>query len=119
MEGILVPIVLFICVFTMIILNSYYKNRRIERTSLIASGKEASIFNEGDKKPFISHALKFSILFIGVGLGLLIGNYLAQNTNMEEAVAYLAPVFIMGGISLLIYYFVQSKLDQNEKREIL
>ena len=110
MEGILVPIVLFICVFTMIILNSYYKNRRIERTSLIAAGKEASIFNEGDKKMFISHALKFGILFIGVGAGLLIGDYLAHNTNMEETVAYLSPVFILGGISLLIFYLIQNKI---------
>ncbi|MGQ1785652.1 MULTISPECIES: DUF6249 domain-containing protein [unclassified Saccharicrinis] len=117
MEGILVPIVLFICIFTMIIMTSYYKNRRIERTSLIAAGKEASIFNEGDKKPLISQALKFGILFIGVGLGLLVGDYLAHNTNMEEAVAYLSPVFILGGISLLAYYLLQNKLDEKNKKE--
>ncbi len=119
MEGILVPIVLFICIFTMVIMTSYFKNRRIERTSLIAAGKEANIFNQGDKKVFISYALKFGILFIGVGLGLLIGDYLAKTTNIEEVVAYMSPVFVLGGISLLIFYWLQSKISENKKGNIL
>ncbi|WP_075590870.1 DUF6249 domain-containing protein [Labilibacter marinus] len=118
MVEIIVPVTLFGGVFTMIIMLSYFKNRRMERTSLIAAGKEASIFNEGDKKPLISQALKFGILFIGVGLGLLVGDYLANSTNMEETIAYLAPVCISGGISLLVYYLIQNKLDQKNKEEI-
>ena len=120
MDDILVPIVLFIGIFTMIIMTSYFKNRRIERTSLIAAGKDASLFNKGYQKPFLSQALKFGILSIGIGLGLLIGDYLAHNITMNESVAYLAPVFIVGGASLLFYYLLQKKLDRkNDKEESL
>ena len=117
MVEVIVPVALFGGVFTMIIMLSYFKNRRIERTSLIAAGKEASIFNEGNRRPLIEQALKFGILFVGVGLGLLIGEYLAQTTNMELTVAYLAPVFICGGISLVAYYLLQDKLNKNKKDE--
>ena len=45
-----------------------------------------------------------------VGRGA-IGDYLAKTTNLEEAVAYLSMIFLLGGLSLLTYYFIQKKLN--------
>lgn len=111
MNDVLILLVIFGSVFGTIVMLSYFKNRRIERTSLIAAGKEASIFNVGKKNPLINNVLKFGILFIGEGIGLLAGDYLAKSTNLEETVAYLSMIFLFGGISLLIYYLLQKKLD--------
>ena len=47
----LIPIVLFAGIFATIISGIYFGNRRKERMALIASGKEASLFNETEKKP--------------------------------------------------------------------
>ncbi len=110
---IIVPVAFFFSIAGTIVMLAYFRTRRIERTSLIAAGKDASLFNEGVKKPTISNALKYGILSIGIGLGLLIGDYLAKSTQLEEAVAYFAPVFILGGISLLVFYLLQNKLNQH------
>ncbi len=108
--GVLVPIVLFIVIAAIIISNSYFKNRRMERTALIASGKGADIFNEGDRKPAYYLALKFGLLLIGLGIGLLMGDYLENITQMPEPVAYLSMMFLFGGIGLIAYYLIQKRI---------
>lgn len=111
MEDVLVPLIVFGSISTIIIMLSYFKNRRIERTALIAAGKEASIFNEGDKKPAIYSALKYGIFLIAIAIGLLLGDTLAKNTNLEEVVAYLSMVLAFGGAALLLYYILQRRID--------
>ncbi|TLX70660.1 hypothetical protein E9993_21880 [Labilibacter sediminis] len=111
MDAAFILLAIFGPIFGTIVMLSFFKNRRIERTALIAAGKEASIFNQGEKKTFTGNNLKFAILFVGEGIALLIGNYLAENTGLEEAVAYLSMIFLLGGLSLLCYYLIQKKLN--------
>ncbi len=115
MEDVLVPTVLFGSIAAIIISLSYFKNRRIERTSLIASGKEASLFNEGEEKPRIFSALKFGIFFISIGIGLILGEIVANAGLLSEPVAYTAMTILFGGIGLVVYYLLERKNDSNTK----
>ncbi len=115
MEETLVPIVLFASIAAIIISLSYFKNRRIERSSLIAAGKEASLFNEGDEKPRIFTALKFGIFFISIGIGLILGELVFKAGLLSEPVAYSAMTILFGGIGLVVYYLLERKNDNNGK----
>ncbi|MBL0342543.1 MAG: hypothetical protein IPP71_17565 [Bacteroidetes bacterium] len=57
--------------------------------------------------------MKFGMLFIGVALGILMGNILAATTLLEEPVAYLSMIFLFGGLSLVTYYVFIEKKNQN------
>ncbi len=115
MEEVLVPIFVVAIIFGsipgMIVALIYLKNRRIERTALIAAGLDASIFKESEKKSTIHHTLKFGILSVGVGLGIIIGDLLAQSSNLSEPTAYFSMIFIFGGMSLLLYYLIQKRIE--------
>ncbi len=103
--GILVPFFVFGSITAIIISLSYYKNRRIERTALIAAGKEASIFEYGKPKHYLS--LKYGMLLVGVALGIIVGNATAQSLGMPEEMAYLSMMLLFGGISLVLFYIIQ------------
>jgi hypothetical protein len=123
MEGILVPAIVFGSITAIVISLAYFKNRRIERTALIASGKEASIFKEENTKSTIHQTLKFGMLFFGLGIGLLLGDFLVYLFGMNETVAYLSMMFLFGGLGLIIYYVLQKKLNtesviKEEKKKI-
>ncbi len=116
MEGILVPISLFGCIAAIVISLSYFKNRRIERTTLIASGKEASIFNEGENKSQIFTSLKYGIFFISIAIGLILGECIANTEILSEPIAYTSMTILFGGIGLVIYYFYENKFGRNKGR---
>ncbi len=115
MEDVLVPIFVVAIIFGsipgMIVTLIYLKNRRIERTALIAAGLDASIFKEDDKKSTLHNALKFGIFAVGIGVGIIAGDILSKYSNLEEAAAYFSMIFIFGGISLLVYYMLQRKIE--------
>ncbi len=108
MEDILVPIGLFGSIAAIIISLSYFKNRRIERTTLIASGKEASIFNEGDN-PQLFTSLKYGIFLISIAIGLILGECIANTGILSEPIAYTSMTILFGGIGLVLYYFYENK----------
>ncbi|MCB2196643.1 MAG: hypothetical protein KQH79_12345 [Bacteroidetes bacterium] len=85
--------------------------RRKERLALIDKGLTASIFNS---EANVSPSLKWGIFLIGIAIGFLLGEVLAQNTRMEEGVAYLSMIFLFGGIGLVSYYFIARKHVRKE-----
>ncbi len=73
-------------------------------------------------------ALKWGCLLLGIGLGLLVGfiiqmiiysNASQWDRVLDEAVgvAYGASVLLCGGIGLLVAFFVELKLDKEDKQE--
>jgi len=78
------------------------------------------------KKSFIS--LRFGCLFVGIGLGLLVGLLLClwirtglqlsdsgwQNRNFYN-VAYGSSVLLFGGLGLLVSYFIETKSAKKEE----
>ena len=85
--------------------------RRKERLALIEKGLTASIFNSESN---VSPSLKYGIFCIGIAVGFLLGELLAQTTNMEEGIAYLSMIFLCGGIGLVTYYFIARKHVRKE-----
>jgi len=113
MEGSLAIIFIFGSIPTIIIALAYLKNRRIERTALIASGKDASIFEENRSKPKHYLTLKYGMLLVGLALGVLMGAYLDANTFLDEAAAYFSMVLAFGGTSLILFYLLmKNKLEE-------
>ena len=103
----LIPIAMFAVVYG--IFHLYV--RRKERLALIEKGQTAAIFNSESN---VSPSLKYGIFFMGIAIGFLLGELLAQTTHMEEGIAYLSMIFLFGGIGLVIYYFISRKHVRKE-----
>jgi F0F1-type ATP synthase assembly protein I len=58
-------------------------------------------------------ALRISLLFIGAGLGILMGYFLDQAFDMEE-VGYFSMLFIFGGVGLGVSYLIEEKKIKEE-----
>jgi len=101
---VLIPLFAIIGNFMAIIIFIYFffTSRHRERMALIESGRDASIFKR-DRDPS-SRSLKYGMVAVMSGLGLLIGSIL-ERIGMAGEVAYFSMVLIFGGMGLVGYYF--------------
>jgi inner membrane protein involved in colicin E2 resistance len=114
MEGVIVPVVLFGGLYALIAYVYHVKTRKSERLALIAAGKDAGIFNEADRKPSTDLSIKYGLLMIGVGVGLLMGELLVWISAIEPAVAYVSMSLLFGGLSLVVFYLFQRKHEKKD-----
>ena len=113
--ALLIPITGTISVFTMMVFYRKYEND--EKMAMIAKGItppspppfKASL----DVNP--SNSLRWGFLFVGFGIGLLMGSLVASLTNIDKEIAHFSMIFIFGGFGLLASYFYQMKLDKRSK----
>ncbi|MBK8700111.1 MAG: hypothetical protein IPN29_11505 [Saprospiraceae bacterium] len=100
---------------TLMVLGTIYlRNRHRERLALIQYGKDSSIFSGKDRK---NSTLKFGLLFMSVGAGLLIGIFLDSVFNTEPACTF-ACIFIFGGFSLIFYHqYLNGRSSLNMPKE--
>lgn len=110
MEEVLVPLGFF----AMIVAIVYIVALRKIRLTLIQHGADASMLKM-DKQS--NSSLKFGLLLIGIAVGILLGNWIAESSSMQEEVAYFSMTFIFGGISLLIYYFIMKKQTKQQEED--
>ena len=106
-QDIIIPIALFGSIFG--ILYVYFTTRNKERLALIEKGADASLFNTG-KRNNKTVALKIGMFLCGIALGLLLGNVIAETTRLQEEIAYFSMTFLCGGLSLIIFYFIEKKI---------
>jgi len=106
MVEILVPLGFFALVFGIF----WVLVDRSIKTQLIKHGADAKTLKM-DKNT--NGSLRFGLLLVGVALGVLLGNFIAETTSMQEEVAYFSMTFLLGGISLLIYHFLSGKNTDN------
>lgn len=112
----LVPIVLFTAGFGMIFGIRYLVSK--ERMAMIERGINP---NEGQSapKPFLS--LKFGLLLVGLGLGLLVAllTVVILHPAENNAVAvYFGFISIFGGLGLICSYLVEKKwLDEQQRKD--
>lgn len=105
MESIFVTLIIFGFVFGVI----YIHNRRKERMSLLDRGLSGDYFDKA-KTPQKILNLKYGLLLIALGSGILIARIFEYYGIMKEE-GYFAMIFLLGGICLVIYYFLEKKMQ--------
>jgi ABC-type Fe3+-siderophore transport system permease subunit len=90
----------------------YYTTRNRERMALIEKNADPSILKSGPNGSFKFSAIKFGMLLMGIGLGILFGSILQATTVLKEEVAYFSMIFLFGGAGLFSSYFVVRKLQK-------
>jgi hypothetical protein len=112
--GIIMVIIAIIGVFVMVVYLRRYTNT--ERMAMIEKGVDPQFFETKKRPVNTSWSLRFALLLIGAGVGLLLGNVLDQAYYMEE-VAYFSMLFICGGLGLAASYVIEErKLKAEEKK---
>ena len=110
--GILVPIVATVGAFTMIVLLRRMEHN--EKMKMIEKGVDISKYRKPKKNGY--GALKFALLAIGVGIGLVAGNMLDAYTTLNDEVCYFSMIFLFGGMGLLAgYKLAEQKEKENNK----
>ena len=103
---ILIPISMFAMILGIV----YLAMRKKERMALIAKGLPADLLET--KKSGSKSSLKWGMVFLGVGLGILLGRILAEYTSLGEEESFFSMIFLFGGLSLLLYYFIEKNLEK-------
>ena len=107
--GIMMPIIITLGAFVMVVYIRKYDN--IERMAIIDKGLSPELFK---RERSTSGILSAALLFIGGGVGLIMGYWLDSAFGMEE-VAYFSMIFIFGGLGLGLAYLIEEK-KQNKKK---
>ena len=112
--GIIMVIIAIVGAYVMVIYLRKYGN--IERMAMIEKGVDPKLFTV-EKRPLnTSWSLRFALLLIGAGVGLLLDHFLDRSYDMEE-VAYFSMLFICGGAGLGASYLIEEKkLKSAEKK---
>ena len=97
---------------TLIMIVYIRKYSNMERMALIEKGEQP--YQIG-RQSNTSIPLRFSLLLIGFGLGLLIGYFLDMAFGMEE-VAYFSMIFVFGGSGLGLAYIIEEKKAKEEAK---
>lgn len=103
---VLIPLTLFISIAITAIFMRKFLNE--ERMAAIEKGADPNVFKVRSTN---SLALKFGLLFIGVGCGILFGG-LIEGFFREEEVAYFSMIFIFGGAGLFLSHRMEQKENQ-------
>ena len=112
METLIAFIAFFATVFGIFYI--HYTTRNKERMALIEKGADASLFNtgkEGQKSSFSwnKFTLKTGMLFMGVGIGIIVGAVLDSFRIMPSGPDYVSMIFLFGGLSLVLFYVFDRK----------
>lgn len=102
--AIFIPIISVIGLFIMIVYLRKFQNQ--ERMAMIEKGVSPELFSKNEVNTSIT--LRFSLLLMGIGLGILIGYFLDRSFDMEE-VGYFSMLFIFGGLGLGSSYLIEEK----------
>lgn len=107
-------IVLFTLIVTAgITLYFFLKARHAERMAMIEKGAPSE-----DWKPASSNnfwGIKIGMLFFGIGFGILLAFILHQFIGGDQSALYPGMMFLFGGGSLVVSYFLELRLGQKDR----
>ena len=96
---------------TLVMIVYIRKYTNMERMALIEKGEQPFQLKPANS----SIPLRFSLLLMGFGLGLLIGYFLDMIFDMEE-VGYFAMIFICGGAGLGLAYLIEENKAKEDNK---
>lgn len=109
-----------IIMFTLIVtagatLYFFLKARHAERMAMIEKGNLDQSW-----KPFKSQStsfigIKIGMLFFGIGLGILAAFIIHRMLGGDQSALYPGLMFLFGGGSLVLSYFVELRFNREEK----
>ena len=123
---ILIPLTCFICTSATIFAIVYLRNK--ENMALIERGVNPRNTEEAKPKPFFS--LKYGLLLIGSGLGLLIAYLMDMQMRVKVVQAdgdfyyqdnpplYFALIAVGGGLGLVVSYFIEKKHWLDKRKNV-
>jgi hypothetical protein len=106
MEAVLIPLIVFSSIFGVFYV--FLSTRNKERLALIEKGADASLFATKTNHR-TNLTLKFGMLAVGIGVGILIASILESYTTMDEEVAYPSMIFLFGGLFLIANAMIEKK----------
>jgi len=109
--NVLIPIAFFAMIYGIV----YILVRKKERLALIQKGADASLFESGIKAPT---DLKWGLLLIGIGIGILVGKVLSTYTTLNEEPAFFSMICLFGGIGLIIYHVIANRMEGKNKEQV-
>lgn len=83
--------------------------RHRERMALLERGLSISEFF--NKKGTLTASLRYGLLMIGIAFGILSGNFVHNHFDVPQQGAFLAMMFLFGGISLIISFLIERKIN--------
>jgi hypothetical protein len=102
--AIIVPVVSMLSIATIIIFIRKFIND--ERMAMIEKGVDSKIFRSNGQ----STPLRYGLLFVGAGVGLLMGAMLESIfTSFNEEAGYFSMLFIFSGLGLFVSYQIEEK----------
>lgn len=101
----LIPISLFAMIYGIV----YIIVRRKERLAMIEKGVDASVFEKGSKS---NGSLKWGLLFVGIGVGILLGKLFAAYSCLGEEPSMFSMICLCGGLSLLVFHFIERSMER-------
>ena len=105
-ESILIPLIVFTSIFGIFFV--WISTRNKERMALIEKGADASLFAT-KKKNYLNLTLKFGMLAVGIGIGILMGSIMSSYTMLDEGVAFPSMIFLFGVLFLVGNALIEKK----------
>jgi hypothetical protein len=114
----LTPVLVLLIIFGTILGIVYLGLRKKERMAMMDKGIDPSTFITPRKAG--SSSLKYGILLISVALGIFMGKWLVTTGmfQFEEEAAYFSMIFLFGGLGLVIYHFLDRKMQAEENDKL-
>ncbi|MGE0560796.1 MAG: DUF6249 domain-containing protein [Flavobacteriales bacterium] len=103
-----IPIFVTLGAFTMIVI--LRRLEHLEKIKMIEKGLDISKYQRQHKP---GGAIKFALISVGIGVGLLMGSLLKAYTQIDHEVCYFSMIFLFAGAGL----FIANKIVEKKEKE--
>ncbi len=106
-----------------VVLWKFFEGRHKERMAMIEKGVNPAEFKSNAPFRFwrtnVLSNLKWGLLFVFVGIGLLVGQQLHYQLGFDEESVVFGSILIAGGLALIIFYFIAArKMKEKQPDEL-
>ena len=106
----LIPVSFFAMIYGIV----YIIVRRKERITMIERGADPTLFKKGSQS---LESLKWGLLFVGIGTGILLGKIFASYSCLGEEASMFSMICLLGGLSLVVFHFIERSIRSKDSRQ--